>query len=135
MKKEVFLLVGAGQIGLAIARRMAHGMTIVLGDLSETKLEQMSTMLREAGFEVITQTVNLALRKSIEELIATATSAGTLKHVVNAAGVSPSQATVETILKVDLYGTAVLLEEAGKVIARGAAGLPSPHSQGTACRR
>ena len=51
MKKEVFLLVGAGQIGLSIARRMAHGMTIVLGDLSETKLEQMSTMLREAGFE------------------------------------------------------------------------------------
>ncbi len=123
MKKEVFLLVGAGQIGLAIARRMAHGMTIVLGDLSETNLEQMSTMLREAGFEVITQTVNLALRKSIEELIATATSAGTLKHVVNAAGVSPSQATVETILKVDLYGTAVLLEEAGKVIAPGGSGL------------
>ena len=43
--------------------------------------------------------------------------------LVNAAGVSPSQAPVEPILKVDLYGTAVLLEEVGKVIAPGGVGV------------
>ena len=43
--------------------------------------------------------------------------------LVNAAGVSPSQAPIEAILKVDLYGTAVLLEEVGKVIAQGGVGV------------
>lgn len=43
--------------------------------------------------------------------------------LVNAAGVSPSQAPIEAILKVDLYGTAVLLEEVGRVIAPGGVGV------------
>jgi NAD(P)-dependent dehydrogenase (short-subunit alcohol dehydrogenase family) len=43
--------------------------------------------------------------------------------MIIAAGVSPSQAPIETILKVDLYGSAVMMEEVGKVIAPGGSGV------------
>ena len=48
---------------------------------------------------------------------------GEIAMLINGAGVSPSQVSIETILKVDLYGTAVLLEEVGKVIKEGGVGV------------
>lgn len=123
MKKEVMLLTGAGQIGVAIARRMGYGKKIIIGDKSlENALAAAKTMT-EAGFDALPAEMDLASRTSILSVIDEAQKHGEITMLVNAAGVSPSQAPVEAILKVDLYGTAVLLEEAGKVIAPGGVGV------------
>ncbi len=123
MKKNVMILTGAGQIGMAIARRMGYGMKIVIGDKRKEKAEKIAKVLNEAGFDADCMEMDLSSRKSILGLIAEAQKHGDIKMLVNAAGVSPSQAPIEAILKVDLYGTAVLLEEVGKVMAEGGVGV------------
>ena len=110
MKKEVLILTGAGQIGMAIARRMGYGKKIILGDKKAENAQTVAKIMNEAGFDVLPMEMDLSSRESIQHLIAEAQKAGDIKMLVNAAGVSPSQAPIEAILKVDLYGTAVLLE-------------------------
>ena len=123
MNKTVMILTGAGQIGMAIARRMGAGMKIVVGDKSLKNAETVVCTMNEAGFDAVAVETDIASRPSVLHLIAVAQQYGDITLLVNAAGVSPSQAPVETILRVDLYGTAVLLEEVGKVIAEGGAGV------------
>lgn len=121
--KDVMILTGAGQIGMAIARRMGHGMKIVIGDKNAENARMVSRVMNAAGFDTEDMEMDLSSRTSIQALIAKAQQHGPITMLVNAAGVSPSQVPIETILKVDLYGTAVLLEEAGKVIAPGGVGV------------
>lgn len=121
--KDVMLLTGAGQIGMAIARRMGYGMKIVVGDKNLSNAQAVAKVMNEAGFDVTPVETDLSSRESILELIAEGQKYGEIAMLVNAAGVSPSQAPIETILKVDLYGTAVLLEEVGQVIKPGGAGV------------
>lgn len=123
MSKKVMILVGAGQIGMAIARRMGYGMKIVIGDINIRNAETISDIMNKAGFDTEAMGMDLSSRKSIRHIIEEAQKYGEISMLVNAAGVSPSQASVETILKVDLYGTAVLLEEVGEVIAEGGTGV------------
>ena len=117
------ILTGAGQIGMAIARRMGYGMKIVIGDKNKRNAEAIAKTMNEAGFDAVPVEMDLSSRSSILGLIAEAQKYGEISMLVNAAGVSPSQASIETILKVDLYGTAVLLEEVGKVIKPGGVGV------------
>lgn len=121
--KEVMILTGAGQIGMAIARRMGYGMKIVIGDKKLENAESISKTMNEAGFDTVPEEMDLASRESIMKLIKKAQSFGEVSMLVNAAGVSPSQAPVEAILKADLYGIAVLLEEVGKIIKKGGVGV------------
>lgn len=123
MAKEVMILTGAGQIGMAIARRMGYGMKIIVGDKKKENAEQIAKTMNDAGFDVVPMEMDLSSRSSVMNLIGEAEKYGEISMLVNAAGVSPSQAPVEIILKVDLYGTAVLLEEVGKVIKRGGVGV------------
>lgn len=121
--KNVMILTGAGQIGMAIARRMGYGMKIVIGDKRPENAQTIAKVMNDAGFDVIPVEMDLSSRVSIQNMIAEAQKYGDITMLVNAAGVSPSQAPIEAILKVDLYGTAVLLEEVGKVIAPGGVGV------------
>ena len=121
--KDVMIVTGAGQISMAIARRMGYGMKIVMGDKNLKNLEDIAKVMNEAGFDVVPFEMVLSSRESIQEMIHVAQEFGDIKMLVNGAGVSPSQASIETILKVDLYGTAVLLEEVGKVIKKGGVGV------------
>lgn len=123
MKLDVMILTGAGQIGMAIARRMGYGKKIVVGDKKMENAEDVARIMNNAGFDAIPVEMNLSSRASILSLIAEARKYGEISMLVNAAGVSPSQASIETILKVDLYGTAVLLEEVGKIIKEGGVGI------------
>lgn len=121
--KKVMLLVGAGQIGMAIARRVSTGMKIIVGDKKTENAENIAAILNNAGFDAFPVETDLSDRASIQSMIARGQEYGEIAMLVNAAGVSPSQAPIEAILKVDLYGTAVLLEEVGNVIASGGVGV------------
>ena len=123
MKRDVMILTGAGQIGMAIARRMGYGKKIVVGDKKLENAEDIAQIMNNTGFDAIPVEMDLSSRESILSLIDEARKYGEISMLVNAAGVSPSQASIETILKVDLYGTAVLLEEVGKVIKEGGVGV------------
>lgn len=123
VKQNVMLLTGAGQIGMAIARRMGYGMKIVIGDKKPENAQAIAKIMNDAGFDVVPMEMDLSSRMSIQNIIAEAQKYGDITMLVNAAGVSPSQAPIEAILKVDLYGTAVLLEEVGKVITPGGVGV------------
>ena len=115
--------IGPGSIGQAIARRVGAGKHLLLADLRQENADAAAKMLSEAGFEVTTTTVDVSSRGSVEALVAKASSLSDVHGVIHAAGVSPSQASPETILKVDLYGTALVLEEFGKVIAESGAAV------------
>ncbi|NHM33918.1 SDR family oxidoreductase [Neobacillus terrae] len=121
--KEVILWTGAGQIGMAIARRIGFGKKIIVSDKNLDNARAIAKIMEEAGFDVVPVETDISSRKSILKLIAEGQKFGEITALINAAGVSPSQAPIEMILKVDLYGTAVLLEEVGKVIAPGGVGV------------
>ena len=123
MKKDVMILAGAGQIGMAIARRMGYGKKIIVGDKKAENARMAAETMNGAGFDALPVEMDLSSRPSVLSMIAEAQKHGEITMLVNAAGVSPSQASVEAILKVDLYGTAVLLEEVGNVIAPGGVGV------------
>ena len=122
-KKEVMIVTGAGQISMAIARRVGYGKKIVMGDKNIENAKTIATTMNNAGFDVEPVEMDLSNRESIKKLISKAQEYGKITMLVNGAGVSPSQAPIEAILKVDLYGTAVLLEEVGKVIEEGGVGV------------
>lgn len=117
--KNIIVVIGAGSIGQAIARRVSAGKHVLLADLKQEHAEAAAKVLSEAGFEVSTSIVDVSSRASIQSLVQTAQALGEITGVIHAAGVSPSQATPKVILKVDLYGTAVILEEFGNVISAG----------------
>lgn len=121
--QDVIVLIGAGSIGQAIARRVGAGKHILLADIRKENADLAAKVLSEAGFNVSITLVDIASRESIQSLVATAKSMGKIMGVIVAAGVSPTQASPSTILNVDLYGTAVLLEEFGNVIERGGSGV------------
>ncbi len=120
---SVIVVIGAGSIGQAIARRVGAGKHILLADLRKENAEAAAKTLSEAGFEVNTATVNVSSKESVIALVKTAMAIGGIKGLIHAAGVSPSQASPSTILHVDLYGTALILEEFGKVIENGGSGV------------
>lgn len=123
MKKDVIIWTGAGQIGMAIARRVGFNKKIVVGDKSIENAKTIAKIMNDAGYDVTAFEMDLSSRQSILNLIKKAQEFGEIAMLINAAGVSPSQAPIKTILKVDLYGTAVLLEEVGKVIKEGGVGV------------
>lgn len=120
---DVIVVIGAGSIGQAIARRVSSGKRVLLADLRIDNAEAAAGVLANAGFEVSTTTVDVASRQSVGALVEAATKLGAVTGVIHTAGVSPSQASPETILRVDLYGTALVLEAFGSVIARGGSGV------------
>ena len=120
---KVVVVIGAGSIGQAIARRVSTGKHVVLADLRQENADAAAKVLLDAGFDVSTATVDVSSRASVQALVKAAATIGEISGVIHAAGVSPSQASPETILAVDLYGTAVVLEEFGNVIAEGGSGV------------
>jgi len=120
---NVIVVIGAGSIGQSIARRVSAGKHVVLADLRQDNVDVAAKVLDDAGFEVSTTIVDVSSRQSVHALVETATAIGAVTGVIHAAGVSPTQASPAAILKVDLYGTALVLEEFGNVIARGGAGI------------
>lgn len=120
---SVIVVIGAGSIGQAIARRVSAGKHVLLADLRQENAEAAARTLEEAGFDVSTATVDVSSRVSVRALVEKAAPIGEISGLIHAAGVSPTQASPETILKVDLYGTALVLEEFGKVIAKEGAGV------------
>ena len=120
---NVIVVIGAGSIGQSIARRVSAGKHVVLADVRQDNVDVAAKVLDDAGFEVSTTIVDVSSRQSVHALVETATAIGSVTGVIHAAGVSPTQASPAAILKVDLYGTALVLEEFGNVIARGGAGI------------
>jgi NAD(P)-dependent dehydrogenase (short-subunit alcohol dehydrogenase family) len=120
---QVIVVIGAGSIGQAIARRVSAGKHVMLADLRRGNADVAAEVLSNAGFEVSTTTVDVSSRDSVHALVQTAMALGDITGMIQAAGVSPSQASPATILAVDLYGTALVLEEFGNVITSGGAGV------------
>jgi NAD(P)-dependent dehydrogenase (short-subunit alcohol dehydrogenase family) len=121
--KDVIVVIGAGQIGQAIARRVGVGKHVLLADMRPENAKSAAEVMGNAGYEVSVVAVDASSREAIRALVQKATGLGDVSGLIHAAGVSPTQASPATILKVDLYGTALVLEEFGNVIARGGAGV------------
>ena len=121
--ENVVVVIGAGQIGQAIARRVGIGKHVVLADRSEANANAAAEVMTNAGYQVSVATVDVSSRETVHALVGQATGIGEIVGLIHAAGVSPSQASPETILHVDLYGTAVVLEQFGNVMARGGSGV------------
>jgi NAD(P)-dependent dehydrogenase (short-subunit alcohol dehydrogenase family) len=121
--KEIVVVIGPGQIGQAIARRVGFGKHVLLADKQEANAKAAAEVLSNAGYGVTVAKVDVSSRENVHALVETARGLGQVTALIHAAGVSPSQASVATILKVDLYGTALVLEEFGNVIERGGSGV------------
>lgn len=123
MNREVIVVIGAGGIGLAIARRQGFGKTVLLADFNEEALKTAAESMRNSSYAVETHTVDVSSRESVQTLATSAAALGKVVQVINTAGLSPNMAPVERVLEVDLYGSAVVFDEFEKVIAPGGAGL------------
>ncbi len=120
---DVTVVIGPGLIGQAIARRVSVGKHVLLADLRRENADAAAETLGNAGYEVSVATVDASSREAVHALVETATAVGEITGLIHAAGVSPSQAPPSAILEVDLYGTALVLEQFGNVIALGGAGV------------
>jgi NAD(P)-dependent dehydrogenase (short-subunit alcohol dehydrogenase family) len=120
---DVIVVIGAGQIGQAIARRVGVGKQVLLADLRQDNANAAAEVLANAGYATSVATVAVSSREAVQALVETASRLGDVTGLIHAAGVSPTQASPATILRVDLYGTALVLEEFGNVIAPGGAGV------------
>jgi NAD(P)-dependent dehydrogenase (short-subunit alcohol dehydrogenase family) len=121
--RDVIVVIGPGQIGQAIARRVGVGKHVLLADVRQENADAAAEVLGNAGYEASVATVDASSRETVHALVETATGLGDVTGLIHAAGVSPTQASPATIFEVDLYGTALVLEEFGNVIARGGAGV------------
>lgn len=121
--KNVIVVIGPGQIGQAIARRVGVGKHVLLADMRPENAKSAAEVMANAGYEVSVAAVDASSREAVHALVQKAAGLGDITGLIHAAGVSPTQAAPATILKVDLYGTALVLEEFGSVIARGGAGV------------
>jgi NAD(P)-dependent dehydrogenase (short-subunit alcohol dehydrogenase family) len=121
--RDIIVVIGAGQIGQAVARRVGVGKRVLLADMRSDNANAAAEVLGNAGYEVSVAIVDASSREAVHALVETATNLGDVTGLIHAAGVSPTQASPATILKIDLYGTALVLEEFGSVIARGGAGV------------
>jgi NAD(P)-dependent dehydrogenase (short-subunit alcohol dehydrogenase family) len=121
--RDVIVVIGAGQIGQAIARQVGVGKHVLLADMRPENAKSAAEVMGNAGYEVSVAAVDASSREAVHALVQKATGLGDVTGLIHAAGVSPTQASPATILKVDLYGTALVLEEFGNVIARGGAGV------------
>lgn len=122
-KKDIIVLTGAGQLGMAIARRMGYGKKIFVADWKLENANAITKIMADAGFDAVPFEVDISSKESVLQLIEAVQKEGEISMFINAAGLSPSQSTKEHILAVDLYGTAVLMEEFGKVIKEGGTGV------------
>lgn len=122
-EKNVLVIIGVGGMGLSIARRLGAGRMIVLADISRSVLERAADALSRDGHQVLTREVDVANRKSIAAVAQTASQAGRVTAVVHTAGLSPQQDAPKAVLAVDLLGVALTLEEFGRVIEPGGAGV------------
>jgi NAD(P)-dependent dehydrogenase (short-subunit alcohol dehydrogenase family) len=120
---DIIVVIGSGSIGQAIARRVSTGKHVVLADVRDENADVAAKVLSDAGFDVSTANVDVSSRESVHALVENCQSHGSITGLIHAAGVSPTQASPATILKVDLYGTALVLEEFGNVIAKGGSGV------------
>lgn len=121
--RNVIVVIGAGQIGQAMARRVGTGKHVLLADVRAENASAAAEVLGNAGYETSVTTVDVSSREAVHALVETATALGDVTGLIHAAGVSPSQAPPATILRVDLYGTALVLEAFGHVVARGGSGV------------
>ena len=121
--KPVIALLGSGSMGCAIVRRIGAGKTILLGDVSEENLEKRAGELRAGGYIVETHQVDSCDARSVRAFAQKAASLGPVKYFIDTAGASPNQATPEQIIKLDLIGAAIAIDEFAKVMAEGGAGL------------
>ena len=121
--KEVVVLLGAGDMGLAIIKRISAGKKILLGDINEEKLISLKKELTYSGYDVETQVTDAMDLDSIKKLAKKADSMGPVMYFIDTAGASPNQASPEHIINLDLIGTSYAIDEFGKVMARGGAGL------------
>lgn len=120
---EVVVVIGAGAMGQAIARRVGVARTIVLADINEETARRVAASLNGVGFETQALHVDVASGESVNRLAETVAGLGQVTHVVHAAGLSPAQASPQAIIAVDLIGTAYVLEAFGQVIAAGGSGI------------
>ena len=123
MAADVLVVIGMGGMGQAVLRRLGAGKKVLLVDFNEDLLESVMISAIGDGYDVVSAQVDVSSRESVQALAATARELGNVTGVVHTAGLSPVQAPVEAIWKVDLYGVAVVLEEFEKVIAPGGAGV------------
>ncbi len=120
---EVLVVIGVGGMGVSIARRVGAGRTIVLADINAAGLDAAARALTDDGHQVLTQEVDVTSRRSVAAVAETAQAAGRVMAVVHTAGLSPQQAAAEAVLAVDLLGVALSIDEFGRVIEPGGAGV------------
>lgn len=120
---DVTVVVGAGGIGQAIARRISSGRHVLVANHTQESADAAARVLENAGFKTTAMKADISDRAMIQAVVSKAQQLGPIKALVQAAGVSPSQAPIDAILRVDLHGTAMLLEEFGKVMAPGGSGV------------
>jgi NAD(P)-dependent dehydrogenase (short-subunit alcohol dehydrogenase family) len=120
---QVVVVTGMGGMGSAIARRIGVGATVVVADFDQQLLDAETELLIRSGYSVVSQLVDVSEKDSVEALAKVAASSGPVTSVVHTAGLSPVQAPVEAIMRVDLLGTALMLDSFGAVIAPGGAGV------------
>lgn len=121
--KEVLVVIGSGGMGLSIARRVGAGRVILLADISRSCLDAASEALSGDGHHVLTREVDVTSRSSVAAVADAAASTGRVTAVVHTAGLSPQQASANAVMAVDLLGVALSIDEFGRVIEPGGAGV------------
>ena len=122
---RIVVVTGLGGMGKAIAKRLGSGSTVVLADFNPATLKAAADQMRADGYRVIEHSTDVSDETSVAALVDTASGLGRVEVLIHTAGLSPVQASAEAILRVDLLGSALILDGFASAIADGGSGEPA----------
>ena len=128
---EVVVITGAGGMGRACARRMGSGRRLLIADNSAASVDAVVESLRIDGFDVEGMVVDVRDSAAVVALASAAAALGRITAVVHTAGVSPTMADADTIIAVDLAGTAHVIDAFEAVVGPGSVGVCIASMAGT----
>lgn len=118
--KDVCVITGGGSgMGLAAAKFMPKEKIIVISGRTVSKLENAVRGLEELGYTAYAHACDTSDRTSVRTLANYAKGLGTVRNVINSAGMSPNMANGEKLLKVNALGTVYINQEFAKVMEPG----------------
>jgi NAD(P)-dependent dehydrogenase (short-subunit alcohol dehydrogenase family) len=119
--RALAVITGAyGGTGRAVARRLGARYRLVLSGRDEPGVARLRECLEEEGYDVAAAvTADITSTRDVERLAGAAAGAGVLGALVHTAGLSPVQAPWETVVSVNLTGTALLLDAFGPLARPG----------------
>lgn len=117
------VVVGAGGLGTAVARRLGLSHRLLVADRDAVHVERQCAALRGDGYDAEAVICDVTQQADIARLAAAAAARPAIRTLANVVGLSPAAQDFSAIMAVNLIGASVVAEAFVNVLAPGGAAV------------